>query len=126
MLESAKVTVFASTMDLNKSRKFYQEGLRLNFVSECPLVLVFSCGNTLLRFSKVKDFEPGPATMGWEVSDIRKAVLELSERGIKTEKMEKFEQDELGIWTSPMGTKVAWLKDPDGNTLTLSQPVNNN
>ncbi|MBC7741282.1 MAG: hypothetical protein H7061_03735 [Bdellovibrionaceae bacterium] len=30
--------------------------------------------------------------------------------------------DQYGVWTLPMGTKVAWLKDPDGNTITLSQP----
>jgi hypothetical protein len=31
------------------------------------------------------------------------------------------QQDDLGIWTSPDGTKVAWFKDPDGNTLSISQ-----
>jgi predicted enzyme related to lactoylglutathione lyase len=30
-------------------------------------------------------------------------------------------QDELGIWTTPDGTKVAWFKDPDGNTLSLTE-----
>lgn len=30
-------------------------------------------------------------------------------------------QDELGIWTTPSGAKVAWFKDPDGNTLSVSQ-----
>jgi hypothetical protein len=30
-------------------------------------------------------------------------------------------QDELGIWTAPSGAKVAWFKDPDGNTLSISQ-----
>jgi hypothetical protein len=27
------------------------------------------------------------------------------------------EQDELGIWTTPVGSKVAWFGDPDHNTL---------
>jgi hypothetical protein len=31
------------------------------------------------------------------------------------------EQDELGVWSSPGGAKVAWFKDPDGNTLSISQ-----
>jgi len=30
-------------------------------------------------------------------------------------------QDELGIWTAPDGTKVAWFKDPDGNMLSVTQ-----
>ena len=32
-----------------------------------------------------------------------------------------FPQDELGVWTSPGGAKVAWFKDPDGNTLSLTE-----
>ena len=27
----------------------------------------------------------------------------------------------LGIWTAPSGAKIAWFKDPDGNTLSLTQ-----
>jgi predicted enzyme related to lactoylglutathione lyase len=32
-----------------------------------------------------------------------------------------FVQDDLGIWTTPDGSLVAWFKDPDGNTLSLTQ-----
>jgi catechol 2,3-dioxygenase-like lactoylglutathione lyase family enzyme len=121
MFESAKVTVFGSTANSDKSKAFYQNSLGLRFVHECPLVLVFESGNTLLRLSKVKETKPDPSMMGWEVKDINGTVLELRERGISMEKMEKLAQNELGIWTSPMGTKVAWIKDPDGNLLSLSQ-----
>ena len=30
-------------------------------------------------------------------------------------------QDELGVWHAPGGAKVAWFKDPDGNTLSMTQ-----
>jgi predicted enzyme related to lactoylglutathione lyase len=30
-------------------------------------------------------------------------------------------QDDLGIWTSPGGGRVAWFKDPDGNVLSLTE-----
>ncbi len=30
-------------------------------------------------------------------------------------------QDDLGIWSSLSGAKVAWFKDPDGNTLSVSE-----
>ena len=30
-------------------------------------------------------------------------------------------QDELGIWTTPSGARVAWFTDPDGNVLSLTQ-----
>jgi hypothetical protein len=35
-------------------------------------------------------------------------------------------QDELGVWTAPDGTQVAWFKDPDGNTLSVSQHKGSN
>jgi predicted enzyme related to lactoylglutathione lyase len=28
-----------------------------------------------------------------------------------------------GIWTTPAGDLVVWFKDPEGNTLSLTQPV---
>jgi hypothetical protein len=30
-------------------------------------------------------------------------------------------QDRRGIWLSPSGARVAWFKDPNGNTLSLTQ-----
>lgn len=29
--------------------------------------------------------------------------------------------DELEIWTAPGGARVAWFKNPDGNTLSVSK-----
>jgi hypothetical protein len=30
-------------------------------------------------------------------------------------------QDDFGLWQSSSGAKVAWFKDPDGNTLSITQ-----
>jgi predicted enzyme related to lactoylglutathione lyase len=30
-------------------------------------------------------------------------------------------RDEFGIWTAPGGARIAWFKDPDGNTLSLTE-----
>jgi hypothetical protein len=30
------------------------------------------------------------------------------------------EQDDKCVWTTPGGDRVAWFKDPDGNTLSLT------
>jgi hypothetical protein len=29
--------------------------------------------------------------------------------------------DDLGIWTTPPGTRVAWCNNPDGNLLSLTR-----
>jgi len=38
------------------------------------------------------------------------------------ERYKFLEQDEHGVWTSPSGAKIAWMKDPDGNLLSLTEP----
>jgi hypothetical protein len=40
--------------------------------------------------------------------------------GIEFTRYDGMTQDDLGIWTAPSGDRVAWFKDPDGNTLSLT------
>jgi predicted enzyme related to lactoylglutathione lyase len=47
-------------------------------------------------------------------------VRTLAVTGVPCERYGSMEQDELGIW-SHGGGKVARFKDPDGNTLALTQ-----
>lgn len=48
----------------------------------------------------------------------------MSARGVTFERYDYMTpQDDLGIWTAPNGARVAWFKDPDGNTLSISQHV---
>jgi hypothetical protein len=78
--------------------------------------------------TKAPQYTPYPFTvLGWDVSDIEKAVSELSAKGVSFEKYGFPGQDERGIWTAPAvdnatgGAKVAWFKDPDGNLLSLTE-----
>jgi hypothetical protein len=48
-------------------------------------------------------------------------ITELTSRGVDFVRFDGVEQDELGIWSSPGGALVAWFKDPDGHTLSLTQ-----
>ncbi len=77
-----------------------------------------------LRLVEIPEFRPAAGTLlGWEVPEIADAVKELAGAGVVFERYGFFEQDELGIWTAPNGDRVAWFKDPDGNTLSVSQHV---
>jgi hypothetical protein len=60
---------------------------------------------------------------GTQVPDITSTVSALAEKSVTFERYEFFDQDPLGIWTAPTGDKVAWFKDPAGNTLSVSQHV---
>jgi hypothetical protein len=55
------------------------------------------------------------------VENIHSVVTTLTGRGVKFEKYPFIQDQELGIWNSPEGAKVAWFKDPDGNVLSLSE-----
>ena len=53
--------------------------------------------------------------------DIRATVADFGDRGVAFTRYEGMGQDALGIWTTPTGDQIAWFRDPDGNTLSLTQ-----
>ena len=55
------------------------------------------------------------------VADIEATARQLAAAGVRFERYPGMQQDELGIWQSPGGGSVAWFKDPEGNTLSVSQ-----
>jgi hypothetical protein len=55
------------------------------------------------------------------VPDIRAAAQQLVAKGVLFQRYEGMKQDNLGIWLSPGGSQICWFKDPDGNTLSLTQ-----
>ena len=122
MLEKDPVVAFIATRDGAKARRFYQDVLGLRFVSDDPFAIVFDAAGTTIRIQQVNAFEPHPFTaLGWRVRDIDATVRQLAERGIQFERYPGVEQDDLGIWRSPSGARIAWFKDPDGNVLSLTQ-----
>ena len=122
MLASSDVIAFVPTKDSAKARAFYEGVLGLGFVSDDGFALVFNANGIMIRVVKLQQFMPAQYTiLGWQVREIEKVVARLQEQGVHFERYGFFQQDELGIWTAPGGDKVAWFKDPDGNTLSLSQ-----
>jgi catechol 2,3-dioxygenase-like lactoylglutathione lyase family enzyme len=124
MLSSAKIVAFVPTLDFAKAHKFYEDVLGLRFLSDDGFAMVMDCNGIMLRVVKVEAFKPFPFTvLGWEVERIEEEIRALQAKGVKFERFPGMQQDELGVWTAPGGSKVAWFKDPDGNVLSLSQHV---
>ena len=118
-----KMIGFLMTARPDDAKRFYGDTLGFRFVKDDGFALVFDANGTKLRIAKAEKFQPQQQTvLGWEVSDIRAAVKELSTRGVKFEQFNLpfMKQDELGVWTTPEGDEVAWFKDPDGNMLSIS------
>jgi len=114
---------FVSIVDAARAKEFYRDTLGLRLVSEePPFALVFDANGIMLRLAMVKEIPPAHGTvLGWQVPDIGATVKDLGSAGVRFERYGQMKQDELGIWTTPTGAKVAWFKDPDGNILSISE-----
>jgi len=122
VLHSSEVIAFVATTDSERARGFYQAALGLSLLRDEPFALVFDAHGTTLRVQKVRALDPAPYTvLGWKVPDVRATVSSLAARGIRFERYPDLMQDDVGVWTSPGGARVAWFKDPDGNVLSLTQ-----
>lgn len=103
---------------------FYGSVLGLPLLEDTPFALVFNSNGTTLQIQKVEKVSPPPYTsLGWSVPDIRSTARRLATAGVKFERYNGLSQDEQGIWATPTGALVAWFRDPDGNTLSLTQPA---
>ena len=113
---------FIPVRDLAAARSFYGQVLGLRMRDENPFAVILSSGGTAVRLTHVENHQPQPFTVaGWQVSDIGSTVEALESRGVAFTHYDGMAQDERGIWTAPSGEQVAWFKDPDGNTLSLTR-----
>ena len=124
MLTTSKVVGFVGTVRPAEARHFYEQILGLQLLEESPFALVFTSGGTTVRVQKVQAVVTPPYTsLGWEVVDIAATVQHLTSKGVEFQHFEGLPQNEAGIWLTPDGSQIAWFRDPDGNTLSLTEHV---
>ena len=123
ILAAATPVIVICTRDRVRAVSFYRDNLGLELSFEDDFAAVFSVGGIALRVSHVADFVPHEHTiLGFQVPDVVAAVKALTGNGVTFSRYPRFNQDELGIWTSPGGgVQVAWFKDPDGNVLSVTK-----
>jgi predicted enzyme related to lactoylglutathione lyase len=98
VLHGSEVIGFIPISDAARARVFYEQTLGLRFLSDDQFALVMEAGRTKIRL-----------------------VQELTAKGVVFQRYPFLTQDELGIWNTTNGSRVAWFQDPDGNTLSISQ-----
>jgi catechol 2,3-dioxygenase-like lactoylglutathione lyase family enzyme len=124
-LNSYKVSAQIAVSDIDRAADFYEGKLGLVPSPGVPGGgRAYPCGSGTVLY-----LYPAPAHAGksagtlarFDVEDIEGAVAELSQAGVRFERYdEPVKTDERGIHDSGYG-KVAWFRDPDGNTFALEQ-----
>ncbi len=125
-LTQETMVAFITTADAETARSFYEGVLGLAFISDSDHLMLFQSGASRVALQKGAGGQVRPGTvLGWNVKELRPAVRDLMGRGVAFERfgMEQMPQDDLGIWSPEPGHGVAWFKDPDGNTLSVSGPI---
>ena len=122
MLSSASLVGFVATANAEVAKQFYESVLGLALLEDTEFALVFNSNGTTLRIQKVQQLSRAPYTaLGWVVQDIRSVVRTLAAKGVVFQRYDGLGQDPLGIWRSHGGALVAWFRDPDGNTLSVTE-----
>jgi catechol 2,3-dioxygenase-like lactoylglutathione lyase family enzyme len=113
---------FLATAQPDAAQAFFTDIIGLELLEASPFAMVFRDGEIMLRVQVVPEVVAAPYTAhGWQVPDILARIAELRERGVAFLHFDGLPQDADGIWTTPDGSRIAWFKDPCGNTLSLSE-----
>ena len=123
MLTDARIMAIVPTTDIAQAKAFYGETLGLtesNASTPGPQVIYRCGGGTLLEvYERPTAGEAPHALASWAVSDVRAAVDQLRNRGVRFEDYDLPEvKTEDGISTSG-NYQEAWFRDPDGNILRI-------
>jgi len=121
MFKDTKAFSGFSVDDVERAMDFYGGTLGVETsIENGMLELRVSGGNPILVYPKPNHVPATFTVLNFPVDDIDEAVDELSERGVRFERYDGFDQDERGIMRDE-GPDIAWFKDPAGNVLSVLQ-----
>ena len=124
-LNSCQVSAQIAVSDMVEAEEFYEGKLGLSRgAGSRDGTRSYPCGGGTRLHVYVSAAHARKATgtvARWDVDDIEQMVGELVSKGVTFEQYdEPVKTSEKGIHDSGYG-KVAWFKDPDGNTFALEQ-----
>jgi catechol 2,3-dioxygenase-like lactoylglutathione lyase family enzyme len=125
-LSDSKVGATIAVSDMTQAKEFYEGKLGLSpGPMDEPHGVVYECGGdtTLFVYHSPEHAGKATATLAtWEVPDLEAIVDELTANGVVFERYdEPMKTDEKGINSIDNGGKIAWFKDPEGNTIAVGQ-----
>jgi len=126
MLRDAPIVAIVPAANIEEAKRFYGEKLDLPRADvDVPGDdAVYECGQgTQLYVYETEAGKRAEHTLAvWIVEDVEETVEELSEKGVvfETYDMPQLKTDEHGI-ADIDGVKAAWFRDPEGNTLSVTE-----
>jgi catechol 2,3-dioxygenase-like lactoylglutathione lyase family enzyme len=121
LADSAAFSGFA-VPDTEAARRFYADTLGLEVeVDEAMggMLTLHLGGDTNVLVYPKSDHVPATYTvLNFPVDDVGRVVGELTAKGVRFERYEGFEQDDLGV-ARGQGPDIAWFTDPAGNILSV-------
>ena len=125
-LSGYKVRTSIAVSDIGRAAEFYEGKLGLSSAETQPdESRIYACGGDTSLHVYPSPAHAGKATATlatWYVGDLEEVVDELSAAGVTFEHYDdpSLKTDDKGIHELGDG-RVAWFKDPDGNTFALEQ-----
>lgn len=125
-LSKYRVSAGFAVSDMERAREFYEEKLGLPVGTDSGDNVAYQCGEGTEIYVYLSPDHAGKSTAtlaGWHVDDAETVVDELTAKGVVFESYDEgpIITDEKGIATFKGGAKVAYFRDPDGNTLSVAQ-----
>ncbi len=118
-----KLNASIAVSDMARAREFYEGKLGLSAVrGQADGSQIYASGGEAALHVYPSPAHAGKSTATlatWYVDDVERVVDELRSNGVSFEHYDEVTTDEKGISPRAGGGKVAWFKDPDGNTFAV-------
>jgi catechol 2,3-dioxygenase-like lactoylglutathione lyase family enzyme len=124
-LRDCRVEAGLAVSDLGRARRFYEQQLELVPGEEEQEAVRYPCsqGTGIFVYLSPDNAGKSSATLaGWFVDDLDRTMGELASRGVPFEQYDQpgIKTDERGVFDAGR-FRAAWIKDPDGNTMALTE-----
>jgi predicted enzyme related to lactoylglutathione lyase len=124
MLASYPIHATLPATDLERAKRFYTEKLDLAAESEAPEGIFFRSGDTRFLVFPSGGTASGTHTqLSWTVDDIEAEVAALQARGVSFEEYDMPSLKTINGVALMGPVKIAWIKDSEGNLLSIAQFV---
>jgi catechol 2,3-dioxygenase-like lactoylglutathione lyase family enzyme len=125
MLKDRDAAAMIPAKDIEKTRRFYEDVLGFPVAQESPGGITYQSGGGQFNLYPTQFAGTAQHTLiGWLVDDIEATIDDLESKGVTFEQYDypDLKTDAKGIADFD-GEKGAWFMDPEGNILSLWQPM---